>query len=132
MQALLGHNGAGKTTTLRMITGMIPVTSGTIRVDGHDVATDTLAAQRAVSVCHQHDVLFHSLSVYEHLWLFARLKGVPASEAHERIMTMLTELGLEGHADAMATTLSGGQKRKLGVGYGLPPPCFGKHRMHFS
>jgi ATP-binding cassette subfamily A (ABC1) protein 3 len=117
--SLLGHNGAGKTTTLQLITGMIPATAGTVRVDGHDVATDTLEAQRAVTVCHQHDVLFPSLTSAEHMWLFARLKGVPVEIAEGRVAEMMAELGLSTHADAIATTLSGGQKRRLGVGMAL-------------
>ncbi|XP_052266535.1 phospholipid-transporting ATPase ABCA3-like isoform X2 [Dreissena polymorpha] len=73
--ALLGHNGAGKTTTMSMLTGFIPTSSGTARVNGFDIRQDIANVRSSLGLCPQHDVLFDSLTVEEHLTFFARLKG---------------------------------------------------------
>ena len=67
------------------------------------------------SVCPQHDILFDSLTVREHLEFYGALKGVAAQNLTQAIDTKLAETGLTEKADAMAGTLSGGQKRKLSV-----------------
>jgi len=75
---LLGHNGAGKTTTLNMLTGMCNPSSGTATVFGKDIRTQMPEVRKMFGVCPQHDILFPTLSVEQHLILFAQLKGVPA------------------------------------------------------
>ena len=63
--ALLGRNGAGKTTAISMLTGLLPPTSGEMRVDGRCVATELDAVRRTIGVCPQHDVLFPTLTPLE-------------------------------------------------------------------
>ena len=73
---LLGQNGAGKTTTMNMITGIFSATSGSVTVNGYDVATQTNDARRSMSLCPQHNVLYNELNVIEHLQMYAAIKGI--------------------------------------------------------
>ncbi|XP_076468788.1 phospholipid-transporting ATPase ABCA3-like isoform X1 [Babylonia areolata] len=116
---LLGHNGAGKTTTMSMLTGFIPPTSGTAYVNGYDIRTDITNVRSNLGLCPQHNILFDTLTVDEHLTFFARLKGCPRSEIPAAVAHMVKEVGLESKRSAQSHTLSGGQKRKLGVGIAL-------------
>ncbi|MGH0155462.1 UNVERIFIED_CONTAM: hypothetical protein FKN15_046681 [Acipenser sinensis] len=70
---LLGHNGAGKSTTLSMLTGLFPPTSGHAYINGYDICQDMTLIRRSLGLCPQHDVLFHSLTVQEHLQFFAQV-----------------------------------------------------------
>eukprot|EP00041_Stephanoeca_diplocostata_P037453 m.1419052 g.1419052 ORF g.1419052 m.1419052 type:complete len:1793 (-) comp25039_c0_seq8:263-5641(-) len=114
--ALLGHNGAGKTTTMSMITGLFPPTSGTAIVNGYDVTHDVKQAQRSLGICPQHDVLFDTLTVQEHLVFFCRLKGVAPHLVMGEVDAMLASLQLQDKRHAASKTLSGGQKRRLSCG----------------
>eukprot|EP00039_Didymoeca_costata_P006116 m.87594 g.87594 ORF g.87594 m.87594 type:complete len:1794 (+) comp13118_c0_seq1:164-5545(+) len=116
---LLGHNGAGKTTILRMLTGMIPPTAGTASILGFDIRSETTQAQTSLGVCPQHDILFDSLTVYEHLQFFCHLKGVPRESVNNHVESMLESLELTDKAKCLAKTLSGGQMRKLSCGIAL-------------
>ena len=73
----LGPNGAGKSTTLKMITGMLQPTSGTVTVAGHDLATDPLAVKRSVGFVPESGALFESLTGLEYLRMVAALYGIP-------------------------------------------------------
>jgi len=84
---LVGPNGAGKTTTLRSIAGIVRPTEGTIRVAGHDLATDPVAAKRELAFIPDEPQLFEYLTVQEHLQFIARLYGV--AEAATRIPALL-------------------------------------------
>src|SRR5262245_25202586 len=77
---LVGPNGAGKTTTLRAMVGIIPPTQGSIRIAGHDLKEEPLAAKRALAFFPDEPRLFDYLSVRQHLAFVARLYGV---ENHE-------------------------------------------------
>ena len=116
---LLGHNGAGKTTTISMLSGMLDPTGGTAFVNGRSIRTERLAAQAQLGVCTQHDALFTSLSVMEHLWLFAKLKQVPDKEVYRYIDEMLADLQLLPKRHATSASLSGGMRRKLCCGLAL-------------
>jgi len=74
--ALLGHNGAGKSTTMSILTGLFPPTSGTAVVNGYDIRTDIECVRMFLGICPQHDVLFDLMTVQEHMWFYARLKGM--------------------------------------------------------
>ena len=113
---LLGHNGAGKTTTIAMLTGLIDPTSGSASVDGHDVAKEMSTIRKNLGVCPQHDILYPDLTVREHLRLFGKFKGVPASKLEAEIDEMIREVGLVEKRNELSKNLSGGMKRKLSVG----------------
>ena len=114
--SLLGHNGAGKTTTMNMITGLFPPSSGTAIVNGYDVFESPREAQSSLGICPQHDVLFDSLTVEEHLQFFCRLKGVPDGEVAGNVTSMLNSLKLPEKRHTQSKALSGGMKRRLSCG----------------
>lgn len=116
---LLGHNGAGKTTTMSMITGMFPPTAGTAMVGGYDVRTSIGKVRDSMGLCLQHNVLFDSLTVYEHLYFFGTLKGLKKNEIEQEIDNYIKLLELEDKRNSASKTLSGGMKRKLQVGMAL-------------
>ena len=68
--ALLGHNGAGKTTTMSMLTGLFSPSSGEARINGYNIKTDLTTARDSLGLCPQHNMLFPSLTVLEHLIFF--------------------------------------------------------------
>jgi ABC-2 type transport system ATP-binding protein len=114
---LVGPNGAGKTTTLRCIAGILPPTCGGIRIRGYDLASDPVAAKRAVAFLPDEPRLFDYLTAKEHLDLIARLYGVERWE--EKAATLLQEFGLADKAGALPGELSRGMRQKLLVACGF-------------
>uniref|UniRef100_A0A8C3LPD6 P-type phospholipid transporter n=1 Tax=Chrysolophus pictus TaxID=9089 RepID=A0A8C3LPD6_CHRPC len=115
---LLGVNGAGKTTTFKMLTGDTEVTSGDAIVAGNSVLTHISNVHQNMGYCPQFDALDDLLTGREHLYLYARLRGVPVAEWG------IQKLGLPMYADQLAGTYSGGNKRKLSTAIaliGCPP-----------
>ena len=76
--ALLGVNGAGKSTTFKSLTRDILPTSGEITIGGYSVTGQFDQARKLIGYCPQHDAVFPLMSVEEHLWLYSRIKGIPA------------------------------------------------------
>ena len=114
---LVGPNGAGKTSTLRCLAGIIPASGGTIRIAGHDVATDTIAAKRALAFFPDEPRLFDYLTVRQHLNFVARLYNVANHEAIAQ--PLLEELEIADKADQLPGELSRGMKQKLVIACGL-------------
>jgi ABC-2 type transport system ATP-binding protein len=114
---MLGPNGAGKTTTLRSIVGIIRPTRGSIRICGHDILTDTIAAKQQLAFIPDEPQLFEHLTAYEHMQFMARIYNVP--DAASRIDTLLTELELQDKRDNLPDALSRGMKQKLAIACGL-------------
>eukprot|EP00048_Salpingoeca_helianthica_P013329 m.199157 g.199157 ORF g.199157 m.199157 type:complete len:2398 (-) comp15490_c4_seq8:19-7212(-) len=112
---LLGHNGAGKTTTMSILVGLFPPTEGHVTINGLDVVHHLDELRQHLGICPQYNVLFDQLTVAEHLWFCARLKGMSREQAREEISKFLVDVQLTEKADCFAGTLSGGQKRKLSV-----------------
>ncbi|XP_053776573.1 retinal-specific phospholipid-transporting ATPase ABCA4 isoform X5 [Desmodus rotundus] len=113
--AFLGHNGAGKTTTLSILTGLLPPTSGTVLIGGKDIETSLDAVRRSLGMCPQHNILFHHLTVAEHILFYAQLKGRSWDEARLEMEAMLEDTGLHHKRNEEAQDLSGGMQRKLSV-----------------
>ncbi|XP_029473387.1 retinal-specific ATP-binding cassette transporter isoform X1 [Rhinatrema bivittatum] len=105
--AFLGHNGAGKTTLLSILTGLFPPTSGTVLVYGKDIKTHLDAIRQSLGTCPQHNVLFHNLTVAEHILFYAQLKGKSREQAEEELTMMLEDMGLTHKRDDEAQHLSG-------------------------
>jgi ABC-2 type transport system ATP-binding protein len=114
---LVGPNGAGKTTTLRSIAGIVRPTEGTIRVAGHDLAREPVAAKRALAFIPDEPQLFDYLTVEEHLRFIGRLYGV--TEAPIRIPGLLEELELTDKRAVLPGELSRGMRQKLAIACGL-------------
>eukprot|EP01038_Epipyxis_sp_PR26KG_P014727 gene14727-19795_t len=118
--ALLGHNGAGKTTTISMLTGLtnpdyLSLSGSGATIYGNDLFKDMMSIRNYLGVCPQHDVLFESLTVKEHILFFAQLKGHTYEEAYAESSSLTTQFHLEKRMDHTGAELSGGQKRKLSV-----------------
>jgi ABC-2 type transport system ATP-binding protein len=114
---LVGPNGAGKTTTLRCLSGIIPPSAGTVRVAGHDLKTDALAAKKQLAFLTDEPRLFDHLTVWQHLNFVARIYQVAD---YEKVgATLLEELELAGKRDALPGELSRGMKQKLVIACGL-------------
>jgi len=117
VMGLVGPNGAGKTTTLRSMVGIIPPTRGDIRICGHSLLQDPIAAKRAISFMPDEPRLFEYLTVTEHLQFTARIYGVTDCERLSR--DLLNELELSDKKDALPAELSRGMKQKLVIACGL-------------
>ncbi|XP_072454006.1 phospholipid-transporting ATPase ABCA3-like isoform X2 [Notamacropus eugenii] len=116
---LLGHNGAGKTTTLSMLTGLYPPTSGQAYINGFEITRDMSQIRKNLGLCPQHDLLFDYLTVAEHLYFFAMLKGLSRKKLKSEIDHMLTIFNLEEKRNSFSKSLSGGMKRKLSISIAL-------------
>eukprot|EP00058_Branchiostoma_floridae_P010060 XP_002595548.1 hypothetical protein BRAFLDRAFT_117471 [Branchiostoma floridae] len=117
--ALLGHNGAGKTTTMSMLTGLFPPSGGTALVNGYDIRYNMPSIRQSLGLCPQHDILYDDLTVEEHLYFFAKLKGHPHDKVQAEINQMIAAMKLEDKRHVRTSALSGGMKRKLSVGIAL-------------
>jgi ABC-2 type transport system ATP-binding protein len=114
---LVGPNGAGKTTTLRSIAGIIPPSSGSVVINGFDLAVDPVAAKRTLAFFPDEPRLFDYLSVRQHLAFIARLYGVEDHEA--RAAALLDEFEIADKANQLPGELSRGMKQKLAIACGL-------------
>ncbi|XP_038069738.1 phospholipid-transporting ATPase ABCA1-like isoform X2 [Patiria miniata] len=113
--SFLGHNGAGKTTTMSILTGLFPPTAGTAYIYGKDILKDINRIRKSLGMCPQHNVLFDYLTVEEHLWFYARVKGATEEEIAVEMEEMLKHLNLPHKRKEMTANLSGGMKRKLSI-----------------
>eukprot|EP01035_Chromulina_nebulosa_P017263 gene17263-22795_t len=116
---LLGANGAGKTTTLSMLTRHLIPTAGDAFLDGKSILTDFPNASKNLGVVTQNNSLWDLLTVESHLYLFARLRGVPEDLIVNLVEGTIDQLELRPHAKKLSQSLSGGMKRKLCVAIAL-------------
>jgi ABC-2 type transport system ATP-binding protein len=116
---LLGPNGAGKSTLIRMMTTLIPITSGKARIAGHNVAKEPNAARRMIGVIPQALTSDLDLTVEENMNIYAKLYDVPAKERKTSIDELLQLVDLTKWRDAQTKTLSGGMRRRLEIARGL-------------
>ena len=115
MFGLLGPNGAGKTTTILMLLGLTEPTAGTARVVGLDPARNPLQVKRHVGYLPDNVGFYGSLSGRENLRYTARLNGIPASVAEDRINDLLDRVSLSDAGEKPVETYSRGMKQRLGL-----------------
>ena len=117
--ALLGPNGAGKSTTISLIRGDIKPSrkGGEVLVENVSIAKHRAQARSHLGVCPQFDAM-DTMTVFEHLNFYARIRGVP-HPVDQNVTEVMRAVGLQAYADRMAGKLSGGNKRKLSLGVAL-------------
>jgi ABC-2 type transport system ATP-binding protein len=115
MFALLGPNGAGKSTTIKMLTTLLPPSSGRARVDGLDVVRHASAVRRLIGYVPQMLSADGTLTGRENLAVFARLYDVPRRERKPRVAEALSFMGLMDAADRPVRQYSGGMIRRLEI-----------------
>ena len=112
---LLGPNGAGKTTTILMMLGLTEVSSGEVRILGHDPVREPLTVKRRVGYLPDMVGFYDNLSARENLAYTARLMGLPAGERTRRIDDALARVRLLDVANKRTATFSRGMRQRLGL-----------------
>ncbi|MFE9244663.1 ATP-binding cassette domain-containing protein [Nocardiopsis sp. NPDC006938] len=119
--ALLGPNGAGKSTALRVLTGLVPPTSGTAAVDGVDVADDPTGVRGRIGFVGQGNGAAHEQRVDDELHAQGRAYGLPRDEIRRRSEELVDMLDLGAVLRRPVRSLSGGQRRRVDLALGLVP-----------
>ena len=125
--SLLGPNGAGKTTAVRILTTLLPPSSGTARVAGLDVVKDAAELRSRIGLAGQYAAVDENLTGAENLEMVGRLYHRPRAEARGRARELLERFELEDAADRLVKTYSGGMRRRLDLAAALvirPPVMF--------
>jgi ABC-2 type transport system ATP-binding protein len=117
--ALLGANGAGKTVTLKMLTTLLPPTSGTARVAGYDIVRQAGHVRRVIGYVPQMVSVDGALTGYENMLIAAKLHDIPRAERQARIQDMCALLGLTDVAQKLVRAYSGGMIRRLEIGQAM-------------
>ena len=111
----LGPNAAGKTTTMRILSSFIPATSGTAKIAGHDVFTDSLEARRCVGYMPEGVTFYPEMRVIEYLKYRARLKGVPSWARPAAVAQGMARCGAADAAWQLIGNLSKGYRQRVGL-----------------
>jgi len=119
----LGPNGAGKSTTIKMLTGLLAPTSGTMRILGEDLAGATPAREikRRLGVVPENLALFDNLTGREYLTFIGRMYLLPKATVRERCQELLAMMNLEGEEKKLTLEYSHGMKKKLALAAALIP-----------
>jgi ABC-2 type transport system ATP-binding protein len=115
----LGPNGAGKTTTINMLCTLLKPSSGTAKVDGHDVTSEQNEVRNSIGLVFQDTTLDEYLSAEQNLLFHAYAYGIPKDIREERIKVLLTLVELWDRRKEKIRNYSGGMKRRLEVARGL-------------
>ncbi|MGF1513613.1 MAG: ABC transporter ATP-binding protein [Elainellaceae cyanobacterium] len=111
----LGPNGAGKTTTMRILTGYLPATSGTVVVDGMEVHKDSMAVRRQIGYLPETPPLYPEMTVEGFLYFVARIKGVAAGDRTERVQSAIRRCNLGEKQHSLIRKLSKGFRQRVGI-----------------
>jgi ABC-2 type transport system ATP-binding protein len=115
----LGPNGAGKTTTMRILTGFLPATSGTAKVAGFDVFTESAEVRRRIGYLPESPPLYADMTTGSYLRFVARIKGMPKAEVEDAIERVVKLCGLETVRDRLLGHLSKGFRQRVGLAQAL-------------
>jgi ABC-2 type transport system ATP-binding protein len=117
----LGPNGAGKSTTVKMLTGLLPPSSGTVEVCGLDAAKNPLELKKRIGVLPEDLGLFDDLTVEEHLLLTGAVYGLDRHETERRTTQLLHVLSLEHGRNTFAAACSHGMRKKTSFAMAMLP-----------
>ena len=123
----LGPNGAGKSTTIRMLCGLLASTSGTGRVNGHDINREPERVRQAIGYMSQKFSLYKDLTVAENIAFFGGIYGLKGGHLHARTESVVAMAGLAGLERHLTGTLSGALHQRLALGCAIlhePPILF--------
>jgi ABC-2 type transport system ATP-binding protein len=115
----LGPNGAGKTTTMRIITGFMPATTGTVRVEGFDVFEQSAEVRRRIGYLPENPPLYNDMTVIPYLRFAAKLKGVRGGDVSAGIDRVLETCGLREVSGRLLSHLSKGYRQRVGLAQAL-------------
>ena len=115
----LGPNGAGKTSLISILTGVYPPTSGTATLAGFSITDQPELSFRSIGVCPQFDILWPELTVEEHLYFYARLKGVRQQFEDEAVAAALDLVQMTNLKARIVKRLSGGERRRVSIAIAL-------------
>ncbi|MFT3991915.1 MAG: ABC transporter ATP-binding protein [Luteolibacter sp.] len=111
----LGPNGAGKTSTLRMLTGYLPPTSGSAKIAGHDIFSESIEARKKIGYMPENVPLYEEMRVREYLKFRAQLKGLKGGDVRTRVNEVIETCGLTHVRRKMIKTLSKGYRQRVGL-----------------
>jgi len=112
---LLGPNGAGKSTTMRILSGFLPATSGTVRVAGFDVFSQSDEVRRRIGYMPENNPLYPEMRVREYLKYRARLKGLSRQRSRDRVDVVLQQCALTDVNNKIIGQLSKGYRQRVGL-----------------
>ena len=115
----LGPNGAGKTTTMRIITGYMPATEGTVSVAGHDVFASPIEAKKRTGYLPETPPLYPDMTVRDYVTFVARIKGVPSRDVRGRVDDVMKRTHIADMASRHCGKLSKGYKQRVGLAQAL-------------
>ena len=116
---LLGPNGAGKTTTLGVITTLLSIEKGSVKVANYDVNTQRQEAKQFMGIVPQDIAIYMHLNAIENVKFFASLYGLRGKELEEAAKEALDFVGLTGHMKKKPKQMSGGMQRRLNIACGI-------------
>jgi ABC-2 type transport system ATP-binding protein len=115
----LGPNGAGKTTTMRIITGYMPASSGTVRVDGFDVGDNPLDCRKRIGYLPENPPLYTEMTVAGYLRFVAKIKGVSSSRLSAEVDRVMDKVNITDVQQRIIAKLSKGYKQRVGIAQAL-------------
>lgn len=116
---LLGHNGAGKTTIMKMLTGFLEPTDGTIRIAGKDLQDHSLELRAKMGYLPESPPIYPEMTVFDYLDFAAQLKGVPEGEREQAVIDSIQQTDLGNKVASTISTLSRGYRQRVGVAQAL-------------
>ena len=111
----LGPNGAGKTTTMRVITGFLPATEGTVTVSGFDIFEKPMEVKKRIGYLPEHPPVYEDMTVKGYLKFVAKIKGVPRAQRSDALDRVVTRCGLKAVRKTIIGQLSKGYKQRVGL-----------------
>ena len=115
IMGFLGPNAAGKTTTMRIITGFLSATAGTVKVDGHDIYDDAINAKRLIGYLPEKPPVYPEMSVRSYLKFVGEIKGIPVREINKAVELAMEKTNISNVAGKLIGHLSKGYQQRVGL-----------------